>query len=97
MKLPLSLVGYGVGFGLSELLWGRAEGLSGIIPNLRIDFGGKTLTLHHWMLFVILAIVLVIFRYRVKISDNVFYFLLALCFGGMNHGISYKDWYKIWV
>lgn len=90
-KVILSISGYLVGFLLSTLLWGKTEGAVGLIQNLRIDLGGKELVLHHWMLFLMLLILILIFRNY--FSNKAFLFFLGVMIGGLHQGLTYGDWH----
>lgn len=90
-KIILSLGGYLTGFIVSTLIWGKTEGGVGLIPNLRIALGTKELLLHHWMLFLLLLVLVLIFRSQ--FSNKLFYFLLGIIIGGFHQGLTYKDWY----
>lgn len=90
-KLFFSITGYLFGFIFSSLVWGTGENGIGIIPNLRIPLGIKVLALHHWMLFLVLIVLLLAIRN--SFSDKIFYFILGICVGGLNQGLTYKDWY----
>lgn len=94
-KLALSVFGYLLGFGISLFLWGKVEGGVGILPNLRFEIAGKQASLHHWMLFLILLLGLLFIRNKVGLSDKTYYFLLGLAFGGINQGLTFKDWATI--
>lgn len=92
-KVIFSISGYLVGFLVSTLLWGKSEGAVGIIPNLRIALGSKELVLHHWMLFLLLLIFILIFRNY--FSNKAFLFLLGVIIGGLHQGLTYRDWYLL--
>jgi len=94
-KIIPSMGGYLTGFIVSTLIWGKTEGDSGIITNLRFTLFNKSVALHHWMLFLILTVFLLLFRNRISLSDKSFYFILGLLWGGLNQGLTYKDWFKI--
>ncbi|OGM13043.1 hypothetical protein A3A76_01865 [Candidatus Woesebacteria bacterium RIFCSPLOWO2_01_FULL_39_23] len=94
-KLISSLIGYAASFIISTLIWGKYEGDVGFINNLRFEFMGREIALHHWMLFLLLAVILVTFRQKLNISDKLFYLLLGFFMGGLNQGLTFKDWYKI--
>lgn len=90
-KVLPSIAGYLIGFTISSLIWGKVEGNSGLIPNLRIPLGTKILLLHHWVAFAVLLIIVLIFRSQ--LSNRLFYLLLGIIIGGLHQGLTYKDWY----
>lgn len=92
-KIAPSVGGYLIGFIVSTLIWGETEGSVGLLPNLRIALGGKEVLLHHWMLFLILLALVLIFRSQ--FSTKLFYFLLGAIIGGLHQGLTYKDWLTI--
>lgn len=90
-RVLFSTGGYLVGFIVSSLIWGKTEGGTGLIPNLRITLGNKELLLHHWMLFLLLLLLILLFRNQ--FSTKLFYLLLGIIIGGLHQGLTYKDWY----
>jgi hypothetical protein len=94
-KFIYSVSGYILGFVLSSFLWGKTEGATGVVTNLRFNLIGKEIALHHWMLFLVLLILLILFRNKFELPDKILYLALGFFIGGLNHGLTYKDWFRI--
>ena len=94
-KLICSLLGYFLGFIFSLVLWGKTEGSAGIVPNLRFILLGRDIALHHWILFLALTIILLLLRQKIELPDKIFYLFLGFSIGGLNQGLSYRDWFTI--
>lgn len=91
----LSTFGYFTGFLISSLVWGKAEGATGIIPNLRIPIGDTTFAIHHWIVSLVLIMLLLYLRTKWNISTQIFIFMISFLIGSFAQGILYKDWYII--
>ena len=95
-KFLISLIGYAVGYYASIFLFGKSEGLTGIIPNFRFSFSGLNFSPHHWMFFVLLSILIMIIQSKTKaIPQELFIFIISIFLGGFVQGLSYKDWFII--
>ena len=92
-KIFPSVLGYLIGFIVSTLVWGKTEESIGLIPNLRFSLGAKEVFLHHWMLFLVLTIFILLVRNQ--IPSKMFFFLLGIFIGGLHQGLTYKDWYVL--
>jgi hypothetical protein len=58
--------------------------------RFRFDFdSGRYIHIHHWIIYTVLLVLLVIFRN--KVPDPLEWFLAGCCLGGFIHGFLYFD------
>jgi hypothetical protein len=78
----------------SLILQNREKTKPKIWNNLEIKIlNGKCLHFHHWIIFSILLIILIICRNN--FNKNYYLFLLGFCLGGIFQGLKYKDRFEI--
>ncbi len=80
------------GFFISFLLWGKSEGKKGFLPNLRPNIAGHTIYIHHWTVFLLVLIIVIIVNLSGGyIPKNLLLLVIGFLTGGTIHGLRYKD------
>jgi hypothetical protein len=84
------ILGIFFGYMFGVFIGGKKEGQPGRLHFQQfIDKTG--LHLHHWLIFLIILIIYIV------VHDNRYNIIEGFLVGGIIHGLTYNDWYKIIV
>lgn len=90
--------GYLIGFFFSFITSGPGEGKEGVLKNIYISLGSRTILLHHWIYSVVIVTLLVCIQAKFKfIPPTIFLFIISFLLGVIVQGLIYNDWYKVVV
>ena len=88
------IAGFIFGIIFAKTMFGKKEGHHGVLKNWRFKLMGRTLIIHHWILFIAYIICMTFAQKRADLfPDIVFYTGTGFLLGGIFQGLTYKDWY----
>lgn len=93
------IFGFAAGYGFGQFIGGEKEGVKGRV-HWEWFLRKTRLHIHHWIIFLFLLLINIImydvanqiYEKRMSRSQSV---ILGFFIGGLIHGLTYDDWYKI--